>query len=394
MEWVSAASNKENLEEALNQCCGIIHDSLGMRDPDLVAVFVSFHHSAMYEVIPSKIAEQLHSKHIIGCSAGGVIGSGLEIENQPGISMIAGILPGVELQTFHLLQEQMPDMDAGPEQWESLVNNDPHDDPEFILLTDPFTIHSDELIRGLDYAFDRSTKIGGMASGGRAKGQNALFLDHTVFRRGAVGLGLKGDILINPVVAQGCRPVGKPLHVTKSFENIVFELDGYPTLDVLKGIYQALNERDQGLVGQSLFLGILMDEFQDSPVMGDFLIRNIVGLEPKAGGLAVAEIMREGQIVQFHLRDAQTSSDDLSVMLSQFRNRSATQYKGALLFSCMGRGSYLYGKPNHDVEVFRQIVGDIPLGGFFCNGEIGPVAGTTYLHGYTSAFGIFGSKYD
>ncbi|SVC46779.1 uncharacterized protein METZ01_LOCUS299633, partial [marine metagenome] len=161
-----------------------------------------------------------------------------------------------------------------------------------------------------------------------------------------------------------------------------------------KGIYQTLNERDQGLVGQSLFLGILMDEFQDSPVMGDFLIRNIVGLEPKAGGLAVGEVMREGQIVQFHLRDAQTSSDDLSAMLSQFRNRSATQYKGALLFSCLGRGSYLYGKPNHDVEVFRQIVGDIPLGGFFCNGEIGPVAGTTYLHGYTSAFGIFGSKYD
>ena len=394
MEWASAASNKENLEESLNLCCEIIHDSLGMRDPDLVTVFVSYHHSGLYDVIPSKIAERLNSKHIIGCSAGGVIGSGIEIENQPGISMTAGILPGVELQPFHILQEQMPDMDAGPEQWESLVKNDSHDNPEFILLTDPFTIHSDELIRGLDYAFDRSTKIGGMASGGRAKGQNALFLDQAIFRDGAVGLGLKGDILINPVVAQGCRPVGKPLRVTKSFENIVFELDGYPTLDVLKGIYQALNERDQELVGQSLFLGILMDEFQDSPVMGDFLIRNIVGLEPKAGGLAVAEVMREGQIVQFHLRDAQTSSDDLSAMLSQFRNRSETQYKGALLFSCLGRGSYLYGKPNHDVEIFRQIVGEIPLGGFFCNGEIGPVAGTTYLHGYTSAFGIFGSKYD
>lgn len=394
MEWASAASDKENLEESLNQCCRIIHDSLGMHDPDLVAIFVSSHHSDMYDVIPSKIAEQLHSKHIIGCSAGGVIGAGVEIENQPGISMIAGILPGVELQSFHLLEEQMPDMDAGPEQWESLVANDPHDDPQFILLTDPFTIRSDELIRGLDYAFVGSTKIGGMASGGRAKGQNALFLDQGIFRSGAVGLGLKGDILINPVVAQGCRPVGNPLRVTKSFENVVFELDGYPTLDVLKGIYQSLNERDQGLVRQSLFLGIVMDEFQDFPVMGDFLIRNIVGLEPKAGGLAIGEIMREGQIVQFHLRDGQTSSDDISAMLSQFRDRSATQSRGALLFSCLGRGSYLYGKPNHDVEVFRQIVGDIPLGGFFCNGEIGPVAGTTYLHGYTSAFGIFSSKHD
>ena len=136
MEWASAASNKENLEESLNLCCGIIRDSLDMCDPDLVTVFVSYHHSDMYDVISSKISEQLHSKHIIGCSAGGVIGSGIEIENQPGISMTAGILPGVELQPFHILQEQMPDMDAGPEQWESLVKNNPHDGPEFILLTD------------------------------------------------------------------------------------------------------------------------------------------------------------------------------------------------------------------------------------------------------------------
>ena len=394
MDWASSASYKENLEDALDECSGIIHDLLGMRNPDLVVIFVSFHHSEMFNLIPDMIAKRLNSKHVIGCSAGGVIGAGVEIENRPAISMTAGILPDVDLRPFHLSEDQMPDMDAGPEQWESLVNNDPDSDPQFILLTDPFSIRGDELIRGLDYAFKRSTKIGGMASGGRSKGQNALFLDQSVLRSGAVGLGLKGDILINPVVAQGCRPIGKPLNVTKSYENVVFELDGHPTLDVLKEIYQSLNERDQGLVRHSLFLGILMDEFEESPTMGDFLIRNIVGLEPKAGGLAVGEIMREGQIVQFHLRDAQTSSDDILAMLSRFRDSYDKQPRGALLFSCLGRGSYLYGEPNHDVGVFRKIVGDIPLGGFFCNGEIGPVGGTTYLHGYTSAFGIFSRKYD
>jgi len=394
MKWASAVSDKENLEEALTECCRIIHDSLGMRDPDLVVIFVSYHHSDMYEMVPSKIAEQLHSKHIIGCSAGAVIGAGVEIENQPAISMMAGILPGVELQPFYILAEQMPDMDAGPEQWESLVNNNSHADPQFILLTDPFTMRSDELIKGLDYAFNLSTKIGGMASGGRGKGQNALFLNQGVFRSGAVGLGLTGDIIISPVVAQGCRPIGKPLRVTRSFENMLLELDEYPALGVLKEIYQSLNERDQGLLKHSLFLGIVMDEFEDSPSMGDFLIRNIAGLDPKANGLVIGEIMREGQIVQFHLRDAQTSSDDISVMLSQFRDSYSRQSRGALLFSCLGRGSYLYGKANHDVGVFTEIVGDIPLGGFFCNGEIGPVSGTTYLHGYTSAFGIFSQKYD
>ena len=134
MDWASSASYKENLEDALDECSGIIHDLLGMRNPDLVVIFVSFHHSEMFNLIPDRIAKRLNSKHVIGCSAGAVIGAGVEIENRPAISMTAGILPDVDLRPFHLSEDQMPDMDAGPEQWESLVNNDPDSDPQFILL--------------------------------------------------------------------------------------------------------------------------------------------------------------------------------------------------------------------------------------------------------------------
>ena len=110
--------------------------------------------------------------------------------------------------------------------------------------------------------------------------------------------------------------------------------------------------------------------------------------------MAIGELLKEGQLVQFHLRDAETSAEDLTAVLERYavENRE-NQVHGALLFSCLGRGQYLYGRPNHDTDIFHEKLGPVPLGGFFCNGEIGPVSGTTFLHGYTSSFGIFRPRY-
>ena len=140
----------------------------------------------------------------------------------------------------------------------------------------------------------------------------------------------------------------------------------------------------------SLFLGIVMDDFNEDPQQGDFLIRNVVGMDGRTGVMAIGETLREGQRVQLHLRDALTSADDLSALLVKYASENDVgQNQGALLFSCLGRGQFLYGRPDHDTDMFQEKVGAIPLGGFFCNGEIGPVGGTTFLHGYTSSFGIF-----
>lgn len=112
--------------------------------------------------------------------------------------------------------------------------------------------------------------------------------------------------------------------------------------------------------------------------------------------MAIGAFLRNGQTVQFHLRDASTSHDDLHLMLSksqsaQLKTMAAgnPSEAGAMLFSCLGRGQRLYGEPNHDSALLKAVVGDIPVGGFFCNGEIGPVSGKTYLHGYTSSIAVF-----
>ena len=164
-------------------------------------------------------------------------------------------------------------------------------------------------------------------------------------------------------------------------------------MTVLQDLFRTLSERDRQLMGNSLFLGVVMDELLDNPAQGDFLIRNVVGMDQRTGSLAIGEMLREGQLVQFHLRDAETSAQDLSIVLERYAvDNRENDVPGALLFSCLGRGEYLYGRPNHDTEIFQEKLGQVPLGGFFCNGEIGPVGGTTFLHGYTSSFGLFRSR--
>ena len=267
------------------------------------------------------------------------------------------------------------------------------DDPQFLLLSDPFSVRGEHLLMGFDYAFPRSAKIGGLASGGQQPGSNALYLGDATYNDGVVGVALHGNVAVDTIVAQGCRPIGRRMQITSSERNILLELDGRNTMEVLRELFHGLDERDSQLAQHSLFLGVVMDEFNDDPKLGDFLIRNIIGLDARRGAIAVGENLKEGQTVQFHLRDAETSSQDLDAMLTQYTADGVrTSGAGALLFQCLGRGSYLYGRADHDTDMFREKVGAVPLTGFFCNGEIGQVAGSTYLHGYTSSFGIFRSK--
>ncbi|MEM9907699.1 MAG: FIST C-terminal domain-containing protein, partial [Cyanobacteria bacterium P01_D01_bin.44] len=159
-------------------------------------------------------------------------------------------------------------------------------------------------------------------------------------------------------------------------------------LAVLQDIFKDLSDVDRELAQRALFIGVAQSSFKSTLEQGDFLIRNLVGVDPKVGAIAIADRVRPGQRIQFHLRDARTSADDLETLLGHYQkaDRSAL---GALMFVCNGRGEGLYKEPNFDSMLFQKYLGPLPLGGFFCNGEIGPVGNTTFLHGFTSVFGIF-----
>jgi len=203
----------------------------------------------------------------------------------------AAVLPDVDIRPAHLQVDGLPDLDAGPDKWVDLFGVAPDRDPHFVMLADPYSFPVQNLLMGMDYAYPKATKIGGLASGASREGGNALFLDGEVLRSGAIGLALDGNITVDTVVAQGCRPIGKPMRISKSERNMLLELDDVPPMEVLRDMLKTLPDRDQDLIRHSLFLGVVMDELIDNPVQGDFLIRNVVGMDQSTGALAIGEML-------------------------------------------------------------------------------------------------------
>ncbi len=393
MQWASTVSEQFSLRQAVAEAAASVKKELGQEPPDLAVAFVSAHHAPDFDELPGLLREALAPKVLAGCSGGGVIGGGREVEDRIGFSLTAASLPGVQVTAFHLEDSRLPDPDAGPVAWERLLGISGADSSSLVVLADPFSIRADHLIAGLDYAFPKSPKVGGLASGGRQPGANALFVNGAVHRGGAAGLVLRGNVRLETVVAQGCRPIGSPSVVSKCHENILLELDGNKPVDVLRAAFEAARDRDRHLINTALHLGIVTDPLLEQFKPGDFLIRNVLGIHKESGGLVIGELLHEGQIVQFHVRDAQTAAEDLHALLRRYASeRKPAPGQGALLFSCLGRGKHLFGRPDHDTSIFQAEVGTLPLGGFFCNGEIGPVGASTYLHGFTSSFGIFSPR--
>ncbi len=390
MKWASCISTQETIEACVEEAVAGVTRQLGGKDAHLTVIFVSPHFRTHYRAIPQLLRDRMPVGLLLGCSGGGIIGGGKEIEQQPAFSLTAAHLPGVELQTIQTDTMDLPDPDTAPSVWHEWLGVDVAKNPNFIVLADPFSFRAEEFLAGMDFAYPRSAKVGGLASGAQAQGGNALYLDDKIYNGGLVGVALSGNIQLDTIVAQGCRPIGQPMSITKCDQYQLLEVDGQPPLEKLEEMVESLSEDDRKLLRTSLFLGIEMDPLKDDPGQGDFLIRNLMGVDQATGSLTIGAPLREGQLVQFHLRDKVMSSEDLKVMLSRYQNKEGwREAKGALLFSCLGRGEYLYGQPNHDSDIFKTKMGDIPLGGFFCNGEIGPVGQTTFLHGYTSSFGIF-----
>lgn len=395
MRWATVVSHDTDLDEAIAGCAAELKEALGEEPVSLALVFVTPHYAARYREIPSLVLSHLGVDALLGCSAGGVIGGGVEIEGAPAVTLTAAHMEGVEVRGFHLGGPgALPDLDGPPEGWEELIGTRAAEEPQFVLLADPFTSDPMTLLSGLDYAFPESVKIGGLASGATSAGDGALFLGEDYYAGGVAGLALTGNVAVDTVVAQGCKPVGEVLWVTSCHNNVLHELDGRPAFKALEEVYASLDERDRKLAESALFVGVLMDEFEEDPAPGDFLIRNLMGVDPQQGSLAVGERLHEGMRVQFHLRDAAASAEDLHAVLTGYERavgsrRASNEVSGALLFSCLGRGKGLYGEPGFDTGIFHEHLGPVPVGGFFCNGEFGPVGGTSFLHGYTSSFGLF-----
>ncbi|MEM8615166.1 MAG: FIST N-terminal domain-containing protein [Cyanobacteria bacterium P01_H01_bin.105] len=400
MKWASAVSTHPSLELALREVIERVLTQLETA-PNLAVIFISSAFASEYSRVLPLLRGPLGGAHIIGCSGSGVIGRTraghlIEVEETAGISLTVAYLPDVNIQGFHLSIDELPDLDSPPSEWTEIIGVLPADKPQFLLMADPFASGMNDLLQGLDFAYPESVKLGGLAGIESISRSCGLFCGQQLYRQGVIGVALSGNIVIDTIVAQGCRPIGPTFRVVESDRNVVTKVaaqDEAATqtpLEALQELFQDLGETDRQLAQESLFIGLAQSSFKQALEQGDFLIRNLVGVDPKIGAIAIADRIRPGQRIQFHLRDAHTAKEELATLLTtyQLNNQARALPSGALLFACNGRGTSLFDAPNCDVEQFSHQLGQVPLGGFFCNGEIGPVGKTTFLHGFTSVFGI------
>ncbi|WP_242344158.1 FIST signal transduction protein [Anaeromyxobacter terrae] len=386
MRWASAVSRQPLADDAFGEAAEALEHQLDGSTPDLLLAFTSPEHASEAEHLVDLAARRFPRALLVGCTAGGVIGDAHEVEDGPALSLTAAELPGVTLSAFRVEPGPLP---ADPPDWRARIGCPPVARPKLLLLADPFTVDVGGLVEGLDRAYPGAPKFGGLASGGRAPNQNRLFVAEDVHRSGGVGVVLSGNLAVDTLIAQGCRPIGTPMLVTRCKHGVLQELDGRPPLHVISELFGSLDARDRELMQSSLFLGLELrsDEVELEP--GELLVRNLVGADESTGALAVGAELRPMTVAQFVLRDAHSAEQELLRMLARHRRARVERPAGALLFSCVGRGAGLFGHADHDTGLFEEQLGPAPLGGFFCNGEIGPVGGTTFLHGYTSAFAMF-----
>ncbi len=389
MLFAAALSGADRFDTAVEEVADDIATINDGAAPDLVVAFIGAVHQQHYVRMHRSLRERFPGATLLGCSAGGTLGATGELEEGAGLAVCAATLPGVELHPFHLEADEVPEPTATPQTWRDRLHIPGDTDPSFLLLPDPFSSPVPRLLQGLDHAFPQSTKIGGLVSGAKEAGEGVLFSGDELNGSGTAGLALAGNLQLDSVVAQGCRPIGVPMFITRGSGNVINELDGRRPAVVLQDLYDQLGADDQARVRHSLFVGLVMQDRQEVYGQGDFLIRNIIGLDGDTGALAIASEARPNTVLQFHLRDAQTSAEDLRSMLVRHREQHDSPARGALMFSCLGRGQGLYDQPNHDIGVVQDVLDAVPTAGFFCNGELGPVHQTTHLHGYTSVLGLF-----
>lgn len=390
MRFTSGLSDAANARTAVDVVCQQVVEQLQGLPCHLAFVFASTSYRTSWSSLVAQIAQQLKPQVLIGCSGSGIIGADQELEWVPAISLVAAHLPDVRLFPFVVAPDEI-ELSTPGGFWVDKIGVAPDAKPVFVVCADPYTCDAAKLVNELNETYRARPIIGGLVSGGNARGEHFIVMDTEVYREGAVGVAMTGNVTMEAIVSQGCRPVGRPYVITKAEDTVIWQLGGRQAVEVLHEVLSTLSPPDRELAQRgSIFVGLVIDEMRQNFSAGDFLVRNIVGLDPQAGALAIAEHVEVGQTIQFHLRDASTSRDELRRLLAQ-RDRSAQgpPPAGALFFNCAGRGKSLYGTPHHDVKTIQTVTGKLPLGGFFCNGEIGPIGGMNFLHGYTASLALF-----
>jgi len=376
-------SAEPDARAAAVQAAGLAARGLDGRPVDAALVFPAGGHLSAPEETLEGVHDVLSPAALAGCGAGGVLGDGREIEQGTAVAVWAASLDGGEAQAFHA------DVLRVPEGMAISGLPDLDDATAAVLLPDPLSFPTDGVLRRMHDQTPGVPVLGGLSSA-HAEGGSVLLCDGEVHRSGAVGLRL-GDVEVLPCVSQGATPLGPELTVTAGDGHVIRELAGRPALAKLREVVDGLEGAQRELIGRGLLLGVVIGESKPEYGPDDFLVSGLAGADPGSGALAVGAAVEPGTVVRLHVRDARSADRELRGALALRREAlGGARPAGALLCTCNGRGAAMFGAPHHDARVLDELLG-APAAGFFAAGEIGPVGGRPFLHGFTATVAVFPS---
>lgn len=392
LRFSNSLSTEPEAETAEERTVAALLDALG-GPPDLLIFFSTHHYATALEGLGSRLQAATGARTVAGCTGHSLAGGGQEVEGRPSLVLWGACLGDTRVHVEHLSAR------AGGN---GAVNF--HGSPRInqahraglVLLADPFTFPAHLYLPELSGEFPDLPIVGGMASGGQGPHQNLLWRGGECLDHGALALSIEGDVVLETVVSQGCRPVGEPLVVTACDGPVIQSLRGKRADKALFEVLESLPERDKELFKRGAHVGMAIDPTRSRFEAEDLLVRNLRGIDPKQGAVIVGDdSLRVGMTVQFMVRDATSASDELDRLLRDRAGRwsPAAGEAGALLFTCGGRGTSLFRTANHDAGAVQEHLGPgLPLAGFACAGEIGPISGQTFLHGFTACTALFRAR--
>lgn len=326
---------------------------------------------------------------LTGCSSQSLIVGGQEVEEAAGLTLGLYSLPGAEFEACHFTQRQVEEAN-GPGYWHLETNVDAEQTRGWLTFLDPFHMDLEGWLRSWNEAYAPAPVVGGLASGELQTQQTQVYLNGEVFEEGGVAVSVSGAVKLVGVISQGCTPIGDTWTLTRVERNLIRQIANRPAYQVLADTVENLSPEERRRARGNLFIGLAINEYREEFRRGDFLVRNLLDVDPQSGVLAVGALPRPGQTIQFQRRDAGAAQEDMETLFRRVREElaGATIYGGCLC-TCNGRGKQLFDQPHHDAQMVQQYFGPLGLTGFFGHGEIGPVGGSSFLHGYTASLALF-----
>ncbi len=385
----AAIATRDDPYAALNEVLDAVRD---VQPADLVLLFVSTRFARFLPALVARVREQLRPGALAGCTTSGVIGDGEEQEQSPSISLVAMRLPGAKITTVRL-GEWLHDAGDDPDLWRSALDLPASAVNGILLIADPFRTDTQSFTMGLHRAYPDAVIAGGVTSGSLHQRQSWIVCDGDVHTDGGVAVAIGGGYTIEPVVSQGCEPIGQTWTITGVNKQWIESISNRPAMDVLRETLRELPADERERASRNLLAGLAANEYQDDFQRGDFLVRSITGIEQEGGAIALGALPRIGQTIQFQVRDVATAADDLRAMLELARHRLGEREPvAALLCSCTGRGAEFFGQSHHDAGAVRELFPNLPTAGFFATSEIGPIGRRPFLHGFSTVAGLVVSR--